>query len=78
MTHVTTHIYIYTHIRLLYSKHTLRCSGVSIDPPLRIEKNKKIKNLVKSGFYGSVLLITQLQYSEQAVTIVDIPHLQYI
>jgi hypothetical protein len=66
------------YIQQLCSEHTLRCSGVYTDPLHTYFFSKKAVNLTSSRFYGSVLLITQLQHSKQSITIVVIPHLQHI
>jgi hypothetical protein len=66
----TASLYIYIYMPLYF-----RCSEAD---PLHTGKNKKIKNLARFEFYGSVLLIMQLQYSKQSVTTVVISRLQHI
>jgi hypothetical protein len=70
------YIYIYIYDGYILSLHSDVVEAAQI--PLCAKKIQKTENLVRSRFYSSVLLITQLQHSEQSVIMADIPHLQHI
>jgi hypothetical protein len=65
----------------MYAGYILRIRSDVVEAtqtPLRAEKINKKENLIRSGFYGSVSLIAQLQHYKQSVTTVAIPRLQHI
>jgi hypothetical protein len=71
---VCIYIYIYGGYILSISSDVVEAAQT----PCREKIKKQIENLVRSGFYGSVSLIAQLEHSNQSVTMMVISHLQHI